>query len=130
MIPKSGYRFRKRSCSNKELERDVDSTRSYRALCSVPHHLQRLVEHPQHARKLGAALQDDAGGGDDAVGALAAGEFRVFLDAVERHLGGAAVDREHGLVAAEIDRVVAPLAIRHLAPVKVENLAQLGSIER
>src|SRR5262249_23631886 len=32
MIPKSGNRFRKRSCSNKELERDDDSKKSHPAL--------------------------------------------------------------------------------------------------
>src|SRR3954449_9103147 len=35
MIPKSGYRFRKRSCSNKEVERDDDSTRSHPALAGA-----------------------------------------------------------------------------------------------
>src|SRR5947208_14293823 len=29
MIPKSGYRFRKRSCSTKKLERDGDSKKSH-----------------------------------------------------------------------------------------------------
>src|SRR3954454_20054972 len=32
MIPKSGYRFLEKTCSNKEIERDGDSTRSHRVL--------------------------------------------------------------------------------------------------
>src|SRR5262247_2424117 len=36
MIPKSGYRFRKRSCSKHNLERDGDSKKSHLALAAKP----------------------------------------------------------------------------------------------
>src|SRR5215213_8704215 len=35
MIPKSGNRFRKRSCSNKQMERDDDSKRNHPALAQA-----------------------------------------------------------------------------------------------
>src|SRR5829696_8424575 len=35
MIPRSGYRFRKGSCSNRKAERDDDSTRRHRALAAA-----------------------------------------------------------------------------------------------
>ena len=42
------------------------------------HHAQRLVDRAQHAVELVAAAHDQAGGGDHAVGALAARQLRDF----------------------------------------------------
>src|SRR6185312_9709437 len=56
--------------------------------------VQRLVEHAQHAVEFWAALEDMAGHRHDAIGALAAREPRILLDAVDRHFGGAAEHRK------------------------------------
>src|SRR4029077_5945116 len=57
------------------------------------------------------------------------GQLGVLLDAIERHLAGAAEDREHSLLATEIDGVVAPFPGGHLAAVQVQNLVEFQSRE-
>src|SRR5215208_3958143 len=63
MIPKSGCRFRKRSCSNKEVERDDDSKRSHRALALHRLRLLALLRHDAElllqARRRGRVLEGE-----------------------------------------------------------------------
>src|SRR5581483_8308263 len=57
MIPKSGYRFRKRSCSNKKLARSDDSRRRHPALVPIAgssaladddiEHVGRVINMPE-----------------------------------------------------------------------------------
>src|SRR5262249_49105654 len=88
---------------------------------------QVSFKHAQHAGKIVAALEDEAGRRHHAVGALASGEPRVLLYAVKRHLAGMAKGAEYGLFAAEIDGIVAPFPGGDLAAVKIEDRAQLGA---
>src|SRR5215831_6060524 len=71
-------------------------------------HRELAVDHQQHAVELVAAAQDQAGRRDDTVHALLARQARIFLDAIERHLGGAAEHRKHGAVLQEVDGIVSP----------------------
>src|ERR1041384_2696137 len=72
--------------------------------------LQRFVDRAQHILELMAALDDEPGRRDDAVGALLARETRILLDPVERNLGRAPENRKHRAVLEEVDRVITPLA--------------------
>src|SRR5262245_21613376 len=76
-----------------------------------------------------AALEDDAGLGDDRILTLAPGQRRILDDPVERYLGSSAKDGENRLVAQKIDGVIPPFTERDHAAVKVHDLAQLASIE-
>src|SRR5690242_21424216 len=76
-----------------------------------------------------AAFEDEAGRGDDRIGALAARQTRLFDDSVKRNFGGAPEDREDRFVAAMIDGVVAPFAIGDLAAVDLEDFVELLAIE-
>src|SRR5204862_6875283 len=55
---------------------------------------------------------------------------RVFFDAKERYLAGAAEYREHRLLPPEVDGIVAPLAGRDLASVEIEDLVELFAGEK
>jgi len=76
------------------------------------------------------APQNEAAGVDDAIGPLPAPERRVFFDAIERRLAGAAKDGKNRLGGGEVERVIAPLAVRHLIPVDIEDDAKLPAVER
>src|SRR4051794_26125696 len=76
-----------------------------------------------------AAAQDQAGGGDHAVGALLARQPRILLDAVDRHFGSAAEDREHRAVFQEIDRVVTPFAVGDHASIEIEDTIEFETVE-
>src|SRR5664279_4985149 len=75
------------------------------------------------------AAHDQAGRRNDAVGALAARQLRIFLEAVERNLGGAAEHREHRAIFHEVDGVIAPFAGGDLAAIKIENAIELAAAE-
>src|SRR6185312_14513880 len=90
---------------------------------------QVFVQDRQHAAKVGAALENEPGSGDHAVGALPARQPRILLDAVEGNFAGAAEDREHRLLPPEVDGVVAPLAVGDLAPIEIEDGVELGARE-
>ena len=90
---------------------------------------QRLVEHAQHAVEFVAAAQDQAGRRDHAVGALLARQLRIFLDAVDRHFGGAAEHRKHRAVFQKVDRVIAPLAGGDHAAIEIENAVEFAAVE-
>src|SRR5258708_29040037 len=77
-----------------------------------------------------AAAQDQPSCRDHAVDALLAREPRIFLDAVDRHFGGAAEYREHRAIPQEIDGIVAPLAIGDHAPVQIQDTIEFETIER
>jgi hypothetical protein len=53
----------------------------------------------------------------------------AFLNSEERHLAGAAEDREHRDLIEEIDGIVAPFAGRDHATIESENAVQLGPLE-
>src|SRR5579864_3709572 len=72
---------------------------------------------------------DQAGCGDHAIYPLPTRQPGILLDAVDGHFRGTAEHREHGTVLEEVDCVVAPLALRHLAPVQAENTIELAPIE-
>ena len=74
-------------------------------------------------------MEDAAVHGDDGVLALAAGEPRALLDAVDRMLGAVAEDREDRDVAQHRDAVVAPEAGGDHAPVEAEDRRELGAVE-
>src|SRR5689334_14006527 len=76
-----------------------------------------------------SAPDDEPGGGDEAVGALAARQTGVLLDSIDRDFRGPAENRKHGPVLEEINGVVAPLAGGDLAAIKVENAVELASAE-
>ena len=63
------------------------------------------------------------------IGALAARQFRIFFDAVERHFRCAAEHRKHRTVFQEIDGVIAPFAGGDLAAVKIENAVEFAAAE-
>src|SRR5262245_7653978 len=83
---------------------------------------QALVERAKHAGEVMTALEYQPGGRNDAIGALAAGEFRRLLDAVKRNFGRAPEHGEHRLLAQDIDGVIAPLTARHFAAVDIQDL--------
>ena len=91
--------------------------------------LESLVEHAQHAVEFVAAPHDQAGRRDHAVGALAARQPRIFLDAVDRDFGAAAEHREHRAVLEEIDGVVAPFSGGDHAAIKAEDAVELAPVE-
>src|SRR5271170_1992253 len=66
---------------------------------------------------------------DHRILSLTQSELRTFLDAEERHLARAPIDREGRAVLAEIDRVVAPFAGRNHAAVEIENTVELAPVE-
>ena len=88
------------------------------------------VEDAQHVAEVVAALQDQAGRGDDRIGALPARKSRLLDDAVERHFGGAAEDREDRLLAELVDGVVAPLAVGDLAAIDLQDLVEFPRLKR
>src|SRR6185312_6872380 len=90
---------------------------------------QRLVDHAQHRIEVMPAAQDQARGGGDAIDALLACEFRIFLDAVERDFRTATEYREHRPIFQEFDRVIAPLTGGHFSSVKAENAIELAAAE-
>src|SRR4029077_10726271 len=75
------------------------------------------------------ALDDQSGRRDHAVGALAARQPRILLDAIERHFGGAAEDGIHRAVLEKINRVIAPLAGCDHAAVEAENAVEFAPAE-
>ena len=83
----------------------------------------------QHAIELVAAAHDQAGRRNHAVGALAARQPRIFLDAVDRDFRGAAEHREHRAVLEKIDGVIAPFAGGDHAAVEAENAVELAPVE-
>src|SRR5215831_12601473 len=85
------------------------------------------LKHGEHPNKVVAALEDEAGGRHDAVGALSPRQPRMLLDAVKGYFAGVAEGTEHCLVAPEIDGVVAPFAGGDLAAVEIEDGAQLSA---
>src|SRR5580704_17383807 len=70
-----------------------------------------------------------AGGRNHAEGALAAAEFRVLLDAVDRNFAGAAENRKYRAVFQEIDCVITPLAGGDLAAIKAKDAVELAPAE-
>src|SRR5215467_15185228 len=76
-----------------------------------------------------AAPHDQAGGRDDAVGALAARQAGALLDAVDRDFGAAAEDGKDRTVLQEVDRVVAPFTGGNLAAVEAEQAIELTPVE-
>src|SRR5256885_17255709 len=93
-------------------------------------HRQLAVDHQQHALEFVAAAQDQSGRRDHAVHALLAREPWIFLDAVDRNLGGAAEYRKHRAVFQKVDGVVAPFAIGDHAPIQIEDTVEFETIER
>jgi hypothetical protein len=93
------------------------------------HQLQRLVHRAQHVVELMAALDDQPGRRDHAVGALLAREPGILLDAIKRDFGRAAEHRKHRTVSEKIDRVIAPFAGCHHAPVKAEDAVEFAPAE-
>src|SRR5215210_2381808 len=117
MIPKSGYRFRKRSCSNKEVERDDDSTRSHRALdrvMAVPH---RKSSEP--AQAVVAALRTLATERDG---------LDVLMRAVEDGLGEGFVAAVELMAAAKGRIIVTGMGKSgHIARKVASTLASTGT---
>lgn len=91
--------------------------------------IKSVFEHAEHAFEIVSALHDQAARRDDAIGALLARETQILLDPVERIFARAPVDGENGLVAQQIDRVIAPCSRRDLAPVKVKDGGKLMPVE-
>src|SRR5207249_11134007 len=91
---------------------------------------QIAIDRQQHTFEFVAAPQDQAGRRDHAVHALLARQPRIFLDAVDRDLGGAAEYRKHRAVFQKVDRVVAPFAIGDHAPIQIEDTVEFETIER
>ena len=76
-----------------------------------------------------AAPQDQAALGDHRIVALAAGQRRVLDDPIERHFGAAPEDRENGRRSAEIERIIAPFALRDLGAIGSENQIEFLAVE-
>src|SRR5580698_5644440 len=93
------------------------------------HHAERAVERAEHPVELGTAANDMAGGGNHAVGALAATQFWIFLDTVDRHFRGAAENRKHRTILEEIDGVIPPFAGSHFAAIEPKNAVELTPAE-
>src|SRR5262245_55254570 len=96
------------------------------------HRLQfRLSEqHSEHLAEIVAAPQHETALRHHRIGTLPARQPRRLLDPVERHLAGPPEHREHRRLPPEIDRIVAPLPLRHLPPVETEDLEQFLTVER
>src|SRR4051794_31627596 len=77
-----------------------------------------------------AATKDQAACRDHAVDALLARKPRILFDPIKRAFRSAAKHREHCAVLQEIDGIIAPLAIRHHAPIQIQNTIEFESIER
>src|SRR6516165_226212 len=67
---------------------------------------------------------------NNAVGALAARQPGIFLDAVDRNFTGAAEHGENRAIFQKIDGVIAPLAGRDLAAIKPQEPVKLAAAER
>src|SRR5205085_4777863 len=67
--------------------------------------------------------------GNDRVLPLAILELGAFLDRVERDFRGAAKDREHRHLVAEIDGVIAPLARNDHAAIRIQDPLEFGTFE-
>src|ERR1700741_4101501 len=76
-----------------------------------------------------APSKDQSGGRDHAVGALPARQPRTFFDAINRDVAGAPKNGKHRPISEEIDRVIAPFAVGHLAPVEAQNAIELTALE-
>ena len=102
-----------------------------RTLASLVDHLQQPpFERRQYAGELVTTLQRRAGLTDQRPHALTLAERRTLLDPHLGSLGGAPEGGEDRGIAAEIERIVAPLACRHHAAVEVEDAAEFGAIKR
>ena len=91
--------------------------------------LKRRIQHAQDAVEFVAAAHDVAGRGDHAIGALAAREFGMFLDPVDRKFGGAPENGKHRAVLQEINRVIAPLAVGDLASIETQDAIEFAPFE-
>src|SRR5215213_5994363 len=89
--------FRKRSCSNKEVERDDDSTRSHRALIQE---LPVLLDVRGKAERM---LADEALGAFDVAGLERRDDLHVVLD---RAPGAVLLAHRHGADGAHVDEQV------------------------
>src|SRR5581483_4821814 len=72
---------------------------------------------------------DEAGGGNHAISALAACETGIFLDPVDRHFRRAPEHREYRPIAQEIDGVIAPFAGGYLAAIEIEDAVEFAAGE-
>src|SRR6185437_9864285 len=97
---------------------------------SSHHQLQRTVERAEHPIQFLAAPYDVSGGRNDAIGALAARQLGIFLDAVDRHFTGAAEHGENRSVFEEVDGVIAPLPSRDFAAIEPQEPIELAAAER
>jgi len=61
--------------------------------------------------------------------ALAARQFGIFFNAVDRHFRRTTEHRKHGPILEEVDRVVAPLAGGHHAAVEAKDAVQFAPVE-
>src|SRR5437016_6444250 len=93
------------------------------------HQLQRFIHGTQHAIELMSALDDQTCRRNHAVGTLPARQPRIFLDAIERHFGGATEDGKHRAVFEKINRVIAPLSGCDHAAIEAENAVELAAAE-
>src|SRR5579883_1630492 len=84
---------------------------------------QPAIQHPKHFAEIVSAPEDQAGCGDDAIGALEPAKPWVLFDAVKRPFGASPEYRKNSPVFQKIDRVVAPLAFGHLGSVERKDHA-------
>jgi hypothetical protein len=91
---------------------------------SLRNQLQSRVQRGNHASKIVAAFQNEAGRRNHRIGALLSRQPRILLDPVERIFAGAAVNRKNRFLGGKIDPVIAPFAAGDLAAVEIENFAQ------
>src|SRR5215469_1703525 len=76
-----------------------------------------------------AALKNQSGGRDHAVGALPARQPWTFFDAINRDVAGAPKNGKHRAISEEIDRVIAPFAVRDFATVEPQDAIELTALE-
>jgi len=96
---------------------------------SVGDDAQLLVENAQNAVEFVAAAHDKTGCGDHAVGALPSLQPWILFDAVDRNLGAAPEDREHGPILKKIDGLVTPFTGGDHTPIEAQDAVKFTSGE-
>jgi hypothetical protein len=104
-------------------------TKDVSALVSDGEQVGFAHENAQHLGQVMAAAQDHAALLNDTVKAMTAVEPWRFLNPVEGRFRRAAKDREHGLVAPQVDGVIAPLAFCNLAAIDGQDGGKFPAIE-
>jgi hypothetical protein len=113
----------------KSMDGPVLATRNQGESLSADQLHQLALDGREHGAQFVPAFQDRTGFADERPHPLPVAQFGAFFDAIFGAFGGAAEGAEDGSVTAEVDGIIAPVARRDHAAVKVENARQFVALK-